>query len=98
MGLFIFSKVGVMSKSVSAVTVVRKMTPKEADEFHIQKCGQRFSRWHKRRLSKSTSALQEKYGPGRTFNVGSKAARRARRAKLELLCVCGCKVKNCRCG
>ncbi len=85
------------SKTLSAVTAERKMTPKEAADFHLRKCGVPFGAWHKPRWSRVTSPQQAKFGPGYTFKSGSNAAKRARRAKLEERCDCGRKRKNCGC-
>ena len=87
-----------MSKSLSAVHVERKMDDREVGAFHIDKLGKRFGAWHKRNLLKVTSDTQAKFGVGRTYNVGSNDAKRARRYELEfVVSCCGRKLKNCRC-
>ena len=76
------------SKSLSAVAVSRPMSAADAAVFHLQKLGKPFGAWHKRK------------GPGRSyggvpFNIGRNRKKRSRRARLNSLCVCGRKLKNC---
>ena len=81
-----------MSKSVSAICVSCPMNKAEAAVFHLHVLGKPFGAWHKPRR---VSEVQAKFGVGRPFNVGSNAKKRARRARLERLCPCGRKLKNC---
>lgn len=84
-----------MSKPISAVAVERKMTKREAADFHLRMAGKPFGAWHK---PKRVSEVQAKFGVGIPFNVGSNRKKRARRANGEKLAeCCGRKFKNCRC-